>query len=235
MGMSQVRVGGAFGVVMVLAATPAVGQGTRMRSVDDFLMERSEEVALARSAGPRGIGEGATVLVLTRRGYERAAEGTNGFVCFVGRGWSGPGTVTDRGGKREVAADLLDPAIRAPHCFNAEAAETVLEWHLLMTESLISGEPAEGLPDVTAAALQSGKLRAPGQGAIAYMTSPRQYLGASVGRWHPHVMLYLPYASNEAWGSKGFNPEYPFVASAGTAWSVVVIPIERFSDGELAR
>jgi hypothetical protein len=38
-------------------ALPVSGQGTKMKSVEPFLMDRAEEIALARSAGPRGVGE----------------------------------------------------------------------------------------------------------------------------------------------------------------------------------
>jgi hypothetical protein len=221
-------------VALLAMSRPLAGQGTRMKGIGAFLMDRSTEISLARSAGPRGIGDSATVLVLGQNGYETAAKGSNGFVCFVGRGWSGPGTVVEREGRREAGPDVLDPKVLAPHCFNPAAAESVLKWHLLRTESLIAGEPVEDLPEVTAAALQSGKLRAPSREAFAYMTSPRQHLGDAVGRWRPHVMLYIPYATNEQWGSRGFNPDYPFVSEQGTAWSVVVIPISKFSDGDVA-
>ena len=59
-----------------------------MAPVEEYLMtDRNAEIALARSAAPDAISHDATVVVLGRRGYETAAEGRNGFVCLVERGW----------------------------------------------------------------------------------------------------------------------------------------------------
>src|ERR1700735_1907919 len=52
-----------------------------------YMMDRPAEIALAKSAAPPSIADKATVLVLTRHGYETAVEGSNGFVCAVERGW----------------------------------------------------------------------------------------------------------------------------------------------------
>src|SRR6266436_7774783 len=55
--------------------------------LDEYLMGREAEITLARSAAPPSIAKDATVMVLGRYGYETAVEGTNGFVCAVGRSW----------------------------------------------------------------------------------------------------------------------------------------------------
>ncbi|MGF6710289.1 hypothetical protein QFZ41_001253 [Luteibacter sp. W1I16] len=79
----------------------AMAQGTQkagatapypeMAPVDQYLMaNRDDEIALARSAAPASVSRDATVLVLGRKGYETAIEGKNGFVCVVGRSWTGP-------------------------------------------------------------------------------------------------------------------------------------------------
>src|SRR5690348_15473360 len=60
----------------------------KMAPVDQYLMDRTAEVALARTAAPASISHDATVVVLGRHGYETAVHGKNGFVCYVGRGWS---------------------------------------------------------------------------------------------------------------------------------------------------
>src|SRR5258708_19259325 len=62
-----------------------------MAPVDQYLMpDRDAEIALARSAAPDAISRDATIFVLGRHGYETAAEGRNGFVCAVDRGWPAP-------------------------------------------------------------------------------------------------------------------------------------------------
>ena len=44
-------------------------------------MDRDAEIALARSAAPDAISHDASVIVLTRHGYETAVQGKNGWVC----------------------------------------------------------------------------------------------------------------------------------------------------------
>lgn len=57
-----------------------------MAPLDQYLMpNRQTEISLARSAAPAAIADRATILVLTRAGYETAIEGNNGFTCMVER------------------------------------------------------------------------------------------------------------------------------------------------------
>jgi hypothetical protein len=49
------------------------------------LADRQAEIKLARSTAPSAISTRATLLVLSRRGYETAEKGTNGFPCLVER------------------------------------------------------------------------------------------------------------------------------------------------------
>src|SRR5690349_6974041 len=58
--------------------------------IEQYLMDREAEIALARTAAPESVSRDATVLVLGRHGYETAVDGTNGFVCLVERSWMGP-------------------------------------------------------------------------------------------------------------------------------------------------
>jgi len=76
----------------LIAARPATAQDAKqpyptMAPVEQYLMDRDAEIALARSAAPDAISRDASVIVLTRHGYETAVPGTNGWVCWVGRGW----------------------------------------------------------------------------------------------------------------------------------------------------
>jgi hypothetical protein len=61
---------------------------TSMAPLDHYLMERDAEISLARSAAPESISSNAEILVLTHRGYEAVAKGSNGFVCMVERSWT---------------------------------------------------------------------------------------------------------------------------------------------------
>src|SRR5580704_5535982 len=52
-----------------------------------LLADQNSEIALARSAAPGSISDGAEVMVLGREGYSTVVKGTNGFVCIVERSW----------------------------------------------------------------------------------------------------------------------------------------------------
>jgi len=61
----------------------------KMAPIEQYLMDRDAEIALARSSAPDAIAKDAAVLVLTRHGYETAVTGKNGWTCMVDRGWGG--------------------------------------------------------------------------------------------------------------------------------------------------
>jgi hypothetical protein len=86
-----------------------------MASLDQYLMERNAEIALARSAAPESISRDAEVLVLGRHGYETPVKGKNGFVCVVERSWMAP---FDH-------PEFWNPKMRGPLCFNPPAVQSV--------------------------------------------------------------------------------------------------------------
>ena len=85
-----------------------------MAPVSQYRMaSRKDEISLARSAAPSSISADASVFVLGARGYESAATGTNGWVCFVERSWTA-GFDGSAVLESEVAcAELLQPDRRA--------------------------------------------------------------------------------------------------------------------------
>ena len=55
-----------------------------MAPIGQYLIsDEKSEIALARSAAPASISDGAEVMVLGRTGYKTAVKGTNGFLCIV--------------------------------------------------------------------------------------------------------------------------------------------------------
>ena len=80
-----------FALVFVLAAgwqaqaQDAKAPYPRMAPLDQYLMERNAEVALARSAAPESISRDAEVMVLGQHGYETAVKGKNGFCLHSGK------------------------------------------------------------------------------------------------------------------------------------------------------
>src|SRR5579864_1667641 len=115
-------------VVMLPATRPATAQETKtqyptMAPLDQYLMERNAEIALARSAAPPSISQDADVMVLGRHGYETAVKGKNGFVCIVERAWTSP---SDEPG-------FWNPKQRGPICFNPPAVRSYLPQTILKT------------------------------------------------------------------------------------------------------
>src|SRR4029077_5903717 len=110
-------------VAALFASRPVAAQDAKlpypnMAAIDQYLMDRNAEIALARSAAPDAISHGASVIVLTRHGYETAVQGKNGWVCWVGRGWM---AVFDH-------PEFWDAKIRAADCLNPPAARSILPY-----------------------------------------------------------------------------------------------------------
>ena len=125
----------AFVLVSALIATrPAAAQDPdqpypTMAPVEQYLMDRDAEIALARSAAPDAISHDASVIVLTRHGYETAVEGKNGWVCWVGRSWL---AMFDN-------PEFWNPKVRAADCLNPPAARSILPYAYKRTELLLAG------------------------------------------------------------------------------------------------
>jgi hypothetical protein len=102
---------------------------TSMAPLDQYLMDRNDEIALARNAAPPSIAKDATVMVLGRYGYETAVEGTNGFVCNVDRSWMD---------QFENSPEFWNPKRRGPVCYNPQAARTVLPITLIRTRTKLA-------------------------------------------------------------------------------------------------
>ena len=104
-----------------------------MAPLEQYLMDRDAEIALARSAAPEVISRDADVLVLGRRGYETAVKGKNGFVCAVERAWMGP--------FEGDGADMFwNPKVRGPVCYNPLAARSLLPGTYKRTEMVLAGQ-----------------------------------------------------------------------------------------------
>jgi hypothetical protein len=164
--------------------------------IEQYRMSQADEVALARSAAPPSISDKAEVLVLGARGYETAADGTNGFVCIVERAWASG--FDDAG--------FWNPKIRGPICFNPASVRSVLPTYLQRTRWVLAGDNRAQLIDKTKAAIAAGEVRPPEAGAMCYMMAKGGYLGDDAGgggHWHPHLMFFVPHdaAGKGAWGA----------------------------------
>jgi hypothetical protein len=219
-----------FALVIMLAAWwPAQAQDAKtpypnMAPLDQYLMERPAEIALARSAAPDSISLDAEVMVLGRQGYETAVKGKNGFVCMVERSWASP--VDDPG--------FWNPKLRSPNCFNATAARSYLQLTIRKTKLILATRSKEQMVKDIKAALDRKELSPPESGAMCYMMSKQGYLNDRDGHWHPHLMFYLPPTDPAALGAG--LPGAPLFALQDDLgrMTVFLVPVAKWSDGTAA-
>ncbi len=171
-----------------------------MAPVEQYLMDRNQEIALARSAAPEAISRDATVLVLGRHGYETAVEGKNGWVCWVGRGW---GALFDW-------PEFWNPKIRAADCLNPPAARSMVPFFSKRTELLLAGHSKVEVIAAIKAAMEKKELPALEPGAMSYMMSKSSYLTDNGGHNSPHLMFYAPTKDAAGWGAN--LPNSPVMA-----------------------
>jgi len=208
-------------LLLATIATPLAAQG-KYPPVDAYLMPRDAEIALARSAAPPALADRASVKVLTKSGFEVAQEGDNGLVCLVMRGFSAP-TYTPAA----FRAIVYDPAIHAPICFAAPAVRAVLPYYELRTKLALAGKDPDQITEALQAAYVKGELPRRDGATFAYMFSSHQHLGPGIGAWHPHMMVFVPYADAATVGATPFGETLPTVTDdAGTPFAVVVIPVD---------
>jgi hypothetical protein len=163
-----------------------------MAPLNQYLIpDENSEIALARSAAPASISEGAKVMVLGRDGYTTAVKGSNGFLCVVERSW---GAATDDPG-------FWNPKVRAPICFNPPAATTFAPIYLMKTKLVLAGKSKTEIVQAIASALEKKELPGLERGTMCYMMSKQQYLGDHSKSWHPHVMFYVPGSAAKSWGA----------------------------------
>lgn len=183
-------------VAMLAAAWPVKAQDAQtpyptMAPIDQYLMERTAETALARSAAPESISQDAEVMVLGQHGYETVVKGKNGFVCIVERSWTAG---TDD-------PDFWNPKVRAPICFNPPAARSQVPITLKKTDVILASRSKDQMSEAIKAAFDRKELSSPESGSMCYMLSKQQYLSDRDAHWHPHLMFFVPPADPAIWGA----------------------------------
>jgi hypothetical protein len=196
-----------------------------MAPLEQYLMDRNSEIALARSAAPDSISRDAGVMVLGPHGYETAVKGTNGFVCIVERSWTAP--IDDPG--------FWNPKGRAPICLNAAAVRTYLPRTIKKTDLILAGRTKAQMIEAVAAAVDKKELPSMELGAMCYMLSKQGYLGDPVGHWHPHLMFFVSQTDPAAWGA-GANgsPIFAFHDKL-EGLTIFLVPVREWSDGSVDR
>jgi hypothetical protein len=132
-----------------------------MAPVEQYMMARDAEIALARSAAPESISRDAEVMVMGRHGYETAVKGKNGFACIVER--SRTAGIDD--------PDCWDPKLRGPICFNPPAARTYLPLTIRKTGSVLAGGSKAQMFEDIRMGFEKKELPALEVGAMCYMMS----------------------------------------------------------------
>ena len=197
-----------------------------MAPLDQYLMsDENSEIALARSAAPASISDAAEVMVLGRHGYSTAVKGRNGFLCLVERSWG-------------AAIDdpvFWDQKIRGPACFSPQAVRTYLPIYLMETKLVLAGKSKTDIIAVIRSMLGKKQLPVLEPGAMCYMMSRLQYLGDRAGRWHPHLMFFVPGDAAKSWGanlsgSPVMAEDYP-----DEHMTVFLVLVDKWSDGTPAQ
>ena len=196
-----------------------------MAPLDQYLMERSAEIALARTAAPDSISRDAEVVVLGQKGYETAVKGKNGFVCIVQLSWTSP---TDE-------PDFWNPKLRAPICFNAAGARFYLPIVFKKTEFILSGRSKDQMFEGIKSAHEKKELPPLEPNAMCYMLSKQGYLNSRDGHWHPHLMFYVPQSDPARWGANLSGSPIFAADEEESRITVLMVPVEHWSDGTVAQ
>jgi hypothetical protein len=232
-----------FALLVVLAtayqAMPqdATAAYPNIAPIEQYLMDRDAEIALARSAAPDAISRDASVIVLTRHGYETAVEGKNGWVCWVGRGWM---AMFDH-------PEFWNPKVRAADCLNPPAARTVLPYAYKRTELILAGHSKQEVIVAIKAAIDKKELPTLEQGTVSYMMSKSSYLTDYGDHNMPHLMFFQTDKPDAAWGANQTNSpvlsvNYWYMSAEAypqlktfPPLSVLLVAVDKWSDGSLAK
>ncbi|HVC18561.1 MAG TPA: hypothetical protein VNE16_00675 [Vicinamibacterales bacterium] len=163
----------------------------KMAPITEYLMHRSAEIALARSAAPPAISRDATVLVLGRQGWETAVKGTNGFVCMVERGISSGIDFVEK----------WNPRIKGPDCLNAAAARTMLPIVFKLTDMALAGDSLRQRVAGIREAYAKRDIPPLAPGAMGYMMSKDAYLTDQGSHNISHLMFFVPDRKAADWGA----------------------------------
>lgn len=177
-------------------------------------LTREAEIAMALSACPAAVAQGAAVYVLGPAGYVKVRETQNGFTALV---------------------QHTAPTAVEPRCMDTEGTRTWLPRILKVAELRTQGKSREEIQATVAAALANGTLQPPTRPGIDYMLSTQNRVPNEKGEvtpFPPHIMIYAPYLTNKDIGvdrtnlGPDGNPIGPaFVAGDGSPYALLIIPL----------
>ncbi len=152
-------------------------------------LSRECEIALAQSAAPKHLWEGAGVFVLGSNGYERVEKPGNGFECLLERN---------------------HPDSVIPICFDTQSTDANLALTLEKGILIRQGNSFEEISVEVERKLSEGDYPIAGYGVV-YMVSDYNYIFNSernvMLKVAPHVMFHAPNVKNSDIGA---NPRAVF-------------------------
>lgn len=206
-------------VVLATAATAqeqaAESEWTRPDVAKAVWLDSAEETALALSAAPESVSDGAAVFVLGNWGYEETRTGSNGFSCYVDRGMDGQSVI--------------------PTCHDWGGSVSLFKVATLREKLRSQGKTQDEILAAIGRGFVSGELRTPREGGITYMLSGDGFRHNPDGDdWAlpPQVKMAAPYATHAA---LGFEEEagkqarwkgLPHVDWGGGPMTSIVIPMD---------
>jgi mannose-6-phosphate isomerase-like protein (cupin superfamily) len=173
------------------------------------LLPRDQEIALALSAAPPHLRDGASVYVLESHGYKLVRKGNNGFTCLVHRD---------------------HPMNQKPTCWDREGTDTIVPAVLREGQLLMQGKTVAEVRAEIKRGFDDGTFIAPRRPGVAYMLSNgnRNYTRQTgqVDIFPPHMMFYAPNLSDADIGSKGDGEGgLPFIAYQGPhGYMITIVP-----------
>jgi hypothetical protein len=193
-----------------------------MASLDQYLMDRNAEIALARSAAPNTISHDAKILIFARHGYETAVEGKNGFVCVVERSWMLP---FDN-------QEFWNPKVRLPLCMNPPGAQSHLPLTFKTAELALAGVSKNQISDRLKTAYDNKELPPPEPGSMCYMMSKQQYFGDRIGNANDsHLMFWFPQGDHVTWGAEASESPVDVHEYSPQPITEFSISVSKWSDG----
>jgi hypothetical protein len=187
--------------------TAAAAQSAAVESKSPSLMDREREMALALSACPAAVASKAAVYVLGASGYIKVRESQNGFVAIVQHSL---------------------PTSQEPQCIDAEGARTFVPRILKVAELRAQGRDSDEIKRFVADAVAKGILQPPTRPGLTYMLSSENMVPDDKGvvaHFPPHLMFYAPYLTNADIGSDGKPGAPAFIASEGTPYALIIVPV----------
>jgi hypothetical protein len=204
-----------FGAALPVHAQDAKSPYPTMAPIAEYRMDRTAEIAMARTAAPPSISRDAEILVLGQKNFEVAVQGTNGYVCVVGRAFAGPLS----------NPEFWNPKNRSPICYNPPARRSLMPYAMKEAGMALAGATKAQIIDAIKAAVASKELGAPEAGSMAYMMSKEAYLTDQGSHNLAHVMFELP--------RNGVLPDDPnfFVSWDPAPVIEFNVPVGHWSDG----